>query len=56
MADVLTKERAETNKRIAKLNKQTKLEKLRKEETECKRELTELSRPSIWEWIKKLFG
>ena len=55
MGDVLTKERAETNKRVAKLNKQTKLEKLRKEELECRRELTELSRPSIWEWIKKLF-
>ena len=55
MVDVLAKERAETNKRIAKLNKQTELEGLRKEEIECTRELNELSRPPIWGWIKKLF-
>ncbi len=55
MDNVLNKERAETSKRVAKLNKQTELEKLRKEELECKRELTVLSRPSIWDWIKQLF-
>lgn len=55
MNNVLTRERAETKRRVAKLNSETKLEELRKEELDCERELTELSRPSIWEWIKNLF-
>jgi len=54
MDSILTRERAETKKRVAKLNSKTKLEELRKEELECERELTKLSRPSIWEWIKQL--
>ncbi len=55
MDSILAKERAETNKRVAKLNKQKEVEELRKEEINCERELTELSRPPIWEWIKNLF-
>ena len=55
MSDVLTRERTETNERVAKLNKQTELEGLQKEVIECECELTKLSRPSIWKWVKKLF-
>jgi len=52
---VLTKEKAETKNRVKKLKEQTKLERLRKEESECERELTELKRPSIIDWIRRLF-
>ncbi len=56
MSSTLVKERAETNRRVAMLNKQKEIEELRKEELVCERELTELARPSIREWMKKLFG
>ena len=52
---VLVKERAETKKRVAKLNEETKHELLQKEAIECERELVELKRPSIFGWIMRLF-
>lgn len=55
MKSVLVKERAETKERIAALKAETKLEKLRKEELECSHELVILKRPSILEWLRKLF-
>ena len=56
-AEALTKERAETKKRVAKLKAKTKHEQLRKEATTCERELTELKRPNIFkqfiDWIRR---
>jgi len=54
--NTLTKERTETKRRVAKLKRETKFEKLRKEVITHERELVEIKRPSIIEWIKKLFG
>jgi len=42
----LSKEKAETKKRVALLKEQTKLEKLRKEAIDREKELLELKRPS----------
>ena len=53
MDSVLAKERAETNKRVAKLNKQTELERLRKEELELKCE--NYRHTSVWDRIKNYF-
>lgn len=52
---MLTKEKAETKKRVALLKTETGLEKLRKEVSEREYELVILKRPSIFGWIKKLF-
>ena len=53
--EALTKESTEAKARIAKLKEKTKLEQLHKEAIKCEHELTELRRPSIVDWIKKLF-
>ena len=49
------KEKAETKKRVAKLKEQTKLERLRKEVTNHERELIAIKRPSIIDWLKRIF-
>ena len=54
--DALAKERVETDKRITALKSETELELLQKEAIDCERELATLKRPSIIEWIKRLFG
>jgi len=54
--DTLTKERTETKKRVAALNAETKLERLKKEVTNHEREIVVLKRPSIIDWIRKLLG
>jgi len=51
----LNKEKAETKERIAKLKEQTKLERLRKEVTNHERELIAIKRPSIFDWLKRIF-
>ena len=45
----------EAEKRIKVLKEETRLEGLRKEELDLERELYELTRPSIFQWIIGLF-
>ena len=54
--NTLAKEKVTAKEHITKLKEQTKLERLRKEVITHERELVEIKRPSIIEWIKKLFG
>lgn len=53
--DALTKETAETKKRIAKLTEETRHEQLRKEELDLKYEVATMTRLSVLGWIKRLF-
>ena len=55
MDAILTKETTETKKRVAVLSEETRLEQLRKDELDLKRELLKLERPSLIELIKRLF-
>ena len=52
---ILVKEKAETKKRVAKLKEQTKLEQLRKEVTDLEYDLVTITRPSIIDWIRRIF-
>jgi len=51
----LVEERAEAKKRIKALKKETKNEQLKKEVLGLEHELTEMRRPSIFQWFVGLF-
>ena len=53
--DALSREKVETGKRVAALKEETECELLQKEKRDLERDLVLLKRPSIFEWIKRLF-
>ena len=53
--DALKKEKVETRKRISTLRKEVKNEQLQKQALDCEREVVTTKRPSIVEWVIKLF-